>query len=80
MFLTVAVQESGTIHLCQNEGAQLQAGDVLGTLTLDDPSSVSQNVVFSGKLPEMEKPRAPYCKLTDRIEDLFEAAACLVAG
>ena len=80
MYLPVAVQEAGQIHLTQNEGAQLQAGDIIGRLTLDNPGSVSRAAVYEGKLPVVIPARSPPQKLHHCIQALYEQLVNIVSG
>jgi acetyl-CoA carboxylase/biotin carboxylase 1 len=50
MFLPLKVEEAGTISWHANEGASLTAGDILGTLALDNPENVATVSVFEGDL------------------------------
>ncbi|GKY92813.1 hypothetical protein MPSEU_000250900 [Mayamaea pseudoterrestris] len=50
MFMPLKVEESGVLTWEVNEGASLSAGDLLGTLELDNPENVAQVSVFNGDL------------------------------
>jgi acetyl-CoA carboxylase / biotin carboxylase 1 len=50
MFMPLKVEESGVLRWDVNEGASLSAGDILGTLELDNPDNVAQVSVFEGDL------------------------------
>ena len=80
MYLPVAIQEAGKIHLVQNEGAQLQAGDIIGRLTLDNPGSVSKAAVYDGKLPVVSPARTPPQKLQHCIQAIFEQLLNITLG
>lgn len=41
----------------------MNAGDVVATMTLDDPSQVRKAVPYDGDLPAMKPPRSPERKL-----------------
>ncbi len=50
MLMPLKVKEPGTVKWVLSEGAALKPGDLLATLTLDDPSSFTQSEPFSGHL------------------------------
>ncbi len=50
MVMPLKVKEPGTVKWVLSEGATLKTGDLLATLTLDDPSSFTQSEPFSGHL------------------------------
>ncbi len=50
MLMPLRVKEHGTVKWVLSEGATLKPGDLLATLTLDDPSSFTQSELFSGHL------------------------------
>lgn len=56
MFMPLLAQEDGTVNLIKQPGANLEAGDVLGILALDDPSKVKSAQPFLGKLPDFGSP------------------------
>lgn len=48
MCIPVLAPENGIIHILKPEGSILQAGDLLGTLELDDPSQVKRAQLYDG--------------------------------
>lgn len=40
MYMTLQVPEAGKIHFCKLEGSMLESGELIATVTLDDPSKV----------------------------------------
>lgn len=57
MYMPLITQEDGIVQLIKQPGATLEAGDILGILTLDDPSRVKHAQPFSGQLPDMGPPQ-----------------------
>lgn len=57
MYMPLIAQEDGTVQFIKQPGATLEAGDILGILTLDDPSRVKHAQPFTGQLPEMGPPQ-----------------------
>jgi biotin carboxylase/acetyl-CoA carboxylase carboxyltransferase component/biotin carboxyl carrier protein len=53
MYLTLHAPESGIISLSKPAGSSIDAGDIVATLNLDDPTKVRRSVKFRGKLPVM---------------------------
>ncbi len=56
MYMPLVAQEDGIVQLIKQPGATLEAGDILGILSLDDPSRVKQAQPFVGQLPEYGTP------------------------
>jgi acetyl-CoA carboxylase / biotin carboxylase 1 len=40
MYMTLQVPETGTVHFCKLEGSVLESGELIATVTLEDPSKV----------------------------------------
>ncbi|KAI9679638.1 MAG: acetyl-coenzyme-A carboxylase [Trizodia sp. TS-e1964] len=57
MYMPLLTQEDGIVQLIKQPGATLEAGDILGILSLDDPSRVKHAQPFSGQLPEFGPPQ-----------------------
>lgn len=57
MYMPLITQEEGTVNLIKQPGAILEAGDILGILTLDDPSRVKHAQPFSAQLPALGPPQ-----------------------
>jgi acetyl-CoA carboxylase/biotin carboxylase 1 len=56
MYISVQAPESGIIENTMLEGSALAVGDLIGRLTLDDPSKVKKATLFDGLLPKMRPP------------------------
>ena len=56
MYMPLIATEAGTISLKKQPGATIQPGDLLGTLTLDDPSQVNQAKPFAQEIPDFGVP------------------------
>ena len=57
MYMPLIAQEDGIVQLLKQPGATLEAGDILGILSLDDPSKVQHAKPFTGKLPDVGPPQ-----------------------
>ena len=56
MYMPLMAQEDGIVQLIKQPGSQLEAGEILGILSLDDPSKVKHAKPFEGQLPSMGLP------------------------
>ena len=57
MYMPLIAQEDGIVQFIKQPGATLEAGDILGILTLDDPSRVKHAQPFLGQLPDIGPPQ-----------------------
>ncbi|KAI9809983.1 MAG: acetyl-coenzyme-A carboxylase [Pycnora praestabilis] len=57
MYMPLIAQEDGIVQLIKQPGATLEAGDILGILSLDDPSRVKHAQPFVGQLPNLGPPQ-----------------------
>ncbi len=77
MILPVTASESGIAQFMKQPGQTLAAGELLGILTLDDPTKVKFAKPFEGILPsfELEKGRygsRPHQSLREHLEVLYD--------
>ncbi|QIW94738.1 hypothetical protein AMS68_000256 [Peltaster fructicola] len=56
MYMPLIAQEDGLVNLIKQPGSTLEAGDVLGVLSLDDPSKVKSAQLFTEHLPDLGPP------------------------
>ena len=56
MYIPLIAAEDGIVQFVKQPGASLNPGDILGILTLDDPSRVKHAKPFDGLLPPMGTP------------------------
>lgn len=59
MYMPLVVSEAGTVRFLVQAGSAMQNGDVIGILTLDDPSRVKHAQPFEGLLPKWGSPAVP---------------------
>ena len=57
MYMPLIAQEDGIVQLIKQPGSTLEAGDILGILSLDDPSRVKHAQPFLGQLPDLGPPQ-----------------------
>jgi len=56
MYLPLVAQESGMLSFVKSPGVSLNPGDLLGVLTVDDPSKITRAEPFVGRLPDYGTP------------------------
>ncbi|KAF8141976.1 acetyl-CoA carboxylase [Boletus edulis] len=56
MYMPLVAAEDGTVQFVKQPGVSLEPGDILGILTLDDPTRVKHAKPFDGLLPAMGPP------------------------
>lgn len=54
MVMTLTATEAGLISYVKRPGAVLDAGSIIATLELDDPSLVTKAVLFKEPFPELD--------------------------
>ncbi|KAJ3296515.1 acetyl-coenzyme-A carboxylase [Borealophlyctis nickersoniae] len=57
MYMPLLASESGMVHFKLPAGSIVQSGDVIGSLTLDDPSRVKRATLFDGEFPAYGPPQ-----------------------
>ncbi|KAI9279387.1 acetyl-CoA carboxylase [Sporodiniella umbellata] len=56
MYMPLIAAEDGHVQFIKQAGATLEAGDIIGILSLDDPSRVKHALPFSGSVPTFGAP------------------------
>nr|BAA11238.1 acetyl-coenzyme A carboxylase [Schizosaccharomyces pombe] len=74
MIMPLVATEDGVVQLIKQPGASLDAGDILGILTLDDPSRVTHALPFDGQLPNWGEPQIAGNKPCQR----YHALLCIL--
>ncbi|POV99067.1 hypothetical protein PSTT_13983 [Puccinia striiformis] len=79
MYMPLVASEDGIPQFVKQPGVTLEAGDILGVLTLDDPSRVKHAQPFAGQLPAMGlpsivglKPHQQYDSLLKILYDILD--------
>ncbi|KWU41533.1 hypothetical protein RHOSPDRAFT_36903 [Rhodotorula sp. JG-1b] len=80
MIMPLIAAEDGIAQLIKQPGATLAAGDILGILSLDDPSRVHHAKPFDGQLPQLGLPNIVGNKPFQRFAYLKEVLANILAG
>jgi acetyl-CoA carboxylase/biotin carboxylase 1 len=57
MYMPLIAQEDGIVQFIKQPGATLEGGDILGILSLDDPSRVKTAETYTGQLPDLGPPQ-----------------------
>ena len=74
MYMPLTAAEDGIVQFVKQPGVALEPGDILGILTLDDPSRVKHAKSFDGLLPATGPPgvigNKPHQKLASYVDIL----------
>lgn len=78
MYMPLIAAEDGCPQFIKQPGGTLEAGDIVGILTLDDPSRVHHAKPFEGQLPQMglpsivgNKPAQRFAALLDTLQNIL---------
>ncbi|XP_071710268.1 acetyl-CoA carboxylase 1-like isoform X2 [Rutidosis leptorrhynchoides] len=71
---------SGVIHFKLSEGQAMQAGELIASLELDDPSAVRKAEPFQGSFPLLGPPTAMSEKVHQKCAATLSAARMILAG
>ncbi len=80
MYMPLITSEDGIVQLIKQPGATLEAGDILGILSLDDPSRVKHAQPFLGQLPDLGPPQVVGNKPPQRFTLLFNILQNILQG
>lgn len=78
--MPLVAAEDGIAQFIKQPGVTLEAGDILGILSLDDPSRVHHATPFDGQLPSLGLPSIIGNKAHQRFAFLKEILANILAG
>ncbi|KAI9318493.1 acetyl-CoA carboxylase [Dichotomocladium elegans] len=67
MYMPLVASEDGHVQFIKQVGATLEAGDIIGILSLDDPSRVKTTLPFTGKVPTFGPPHITGDKPVQRL-------------
>ena len=80
MLMPVLSPAAGVITFALPEGAVLAAGDLIGSLALDDPTAVARATPYTGGFPELGPPLIYSQGVDHRFKQASDAAASVMAG
>lgn len=80
MIMPLVASEDGIAQFIKQPGVTLEAGDILGILSLDDPSRVHHAKPFDGQLPALGLPGIIGNKAHQRFAYLKEILGNILAG
>lgn len=80
MIMPLVAAEDGIAQFIKQPGATLEAGDILGILSLDDPSRVNHAKPFDGQLPPLGLPSIIGTKPHQRFAYLKDVLSNILAG
>ncbi|KAL5714796.1 acetyl-coenzyme-A carboxylase [Ranunculus cassubicifolius] len=80
MCMPLLLPAAGAIHFKISEGQAMQAGDLIASLDLDDPTAVRKAEPFHGSFPLLGPPTAVSGKVHQRCAASLNAARMILAG
>jgi len=80
MYMPLVASEDGVVQLIKQPGVSLEPGDILGILTLDDPSRVKHAKPFEGLLPPLGPPAVPGHKPHQKLAQCLEVLNDILDG
>ncbi|KAG8902470.1 acetyl-coenzyme-A carboxylase, partial [Tulasnella sp. 403] len=80
MYMPLVATEDGVPHFVKQPGVSLEPGDILGILTLDDPTRVKHAKPFEGLLPAMGEPSVVGTKPHQRLSYLINVLNNILDG
>jgi len=80
MYMPLVASEAGIVQFVKQPGSALEAGDIIGILTLDDPSRVKLAKPFEGQLPAMKTANTHGNKLHQRFRALYRKFELILDG
>jgi acetyl-CoA carboxylase/biotin carboxylase 1 len=80
MYMPLIATEDGIVQFIKQQNSTLEAGDIIGILTLDDPSRVRHALPFEGQIPAMNPPVIIGDKAHQRYREVFHILECILDG
>ncbi|KAG4305746.1 hypothetical protein PORY_000656 [Pneumocystis oryctolagi] len=80
MHLSLTAIEDGVVQLIKQPGATLETGDILGILTMDDPSLIKHAKPFEGLLPSWGLPQVIGNKPPQKFNQLIGILKSILQG
>lgn len=72
MVMTVTATEAGSVFYVKRPGAVLDAGSIIATLELDDPSLVTKAQLYTGPFPELEVSAPIHSQKLNHIHNVYK--------
>jgi acetyl-CoA carboxylase/biotin carboxylase 1 len=73
MVMTLTASESGTVFYVKRPGAVLEAGSIIASLELDDPSLVTKASLYKGPFPELDVSQPIVSEKLNHIHNSYKA-------
>ncbi|CAI2179895.1 16531_t:CDS:2 [Funneliformis geosporum] len=80
MYMPLIATEDGIVQFIKQQNSTLESGDIIGILTLDDPSRVRHALPFEGQLPAMNPPVLVGDKAHQRYCGVKHILECILDG
>lgn len=73
MVMTLTASESGSVFYTKRPGAVLDAGSIIATLELDDPTLVTKAQMYKGPFPELDVSHPLVSEKLNHIHNSYKA-------
>ncbi|ORX91331.1 acetyl-CoA carboxylase [Basidiobolus meristosporus CBS 931.73] len=80
MYMPLVASEDGVVQFIKQPGSTLGPGDIIGILTLDDPSRVRHAKLFEGQIPPMGPPLVIGDKVHQRFREIKHSLDLILDG
>ncbi|KAG9291426.1 hypothetical protein G9A89_021845 [Geosiphon pyriformis] len=80
MYMPLIASQDGIVQFIKQPNATLEAGDIIGILTLDDPTRVRHAQPYEGQLPPMNPPVLLGDKPHQRFREVIHIFECILNG
>lgn len=80
MMMPLVCSAAGVITFLVNEGAALNAGELIAKIELDDPTKVKRADEFKGALPPLGPPQVHSTSVLHRFKQALSSAKSIMAG
>jgi biotin carboxyl carrier protein len=80
MYMQLTTSHGGVLTHAANADSYVKAGDVIGSMDLDDKSSVSTADLYTGKLPSFKPPHMLGTRCHHRLRHALKRADAVISG
>lgn len=80
MYMQLTTSHGGVLTHAANADSYVKAGDVIGSMDLDDKSSVSTAELYTGKLPSFRPPHMLGTRCHHRLRHALKRADAVISG
>lgn len=80
MMMPLLSSAAGHLHFCMPESSVMNPGDLIATLELDDPESVTKAEPYAGGFPDLGPPQVYSSGVDHRFKRSLRDARMILAG